>query len=247
MAIPRSFSVSFPLAEEDHISAVSGSPYFVHKSPEAFRMLCTSPHLKCFSAPMDYLRWNDQIASKFFNPEAAGRRVYLHVTRELIAEIGRDEGIAVPDFVRSVKGGPPWCSGVPLCLRAKEAFVGWRKVPSKLLFPPYIGFLGLFVLAAGLGEDGEFSMQAYYPRLRKLLGDEESTRPYPHFEEMRELWADLERWSQGDKHGEIGVFEYPATGRFVNVGVPISQTILTEQERRDLPADSNSLILPPSI
>jgi hypothetical protein len=200
-------------------------------------MLCTSPHLKCFSAPMDYLRWNDQIASKFFNPEAAGRRVYLHVTRELIAELGRDEGIAVPDFVRSVKGGPPWCGGAPLCLRAKEAFVGWRKrkVPSKLLFPPYIGFLALFVLAAGLGDEGEFSIQAYYPRLRKLLGDEQSTRPYPYFEEMRELWADLERWSQGDKHGEIGVFEYPATGRFVNVGVPISQTILTEQERRDLP------------
>jgi len=186
---------------------------------------------------MDYLRWNDQIASKFFNPEAAGRRVYVHVTRELIAEIGRDEGIAVPDFVRSVKGGPPWCSGAPLCLRAKEAFVGWRKrkVPSKLLFPPYIGFLALFVLAAGLGEEGEFSIQAYYPRLRKLLGDVQSTGPYPHFEEMRELWADLEKWSQGDKHGEIGLFEYPATGRFVNVGVPISQTILTEQERRDLP------------
>jgi hypothetical protein len=186
---------------------------------------------------MDYLRWNDEIASKFFSPEAAGRRVYLQVTTELIAEIGRDEGVAVPDFVRSVKGGPPWCSGVPLCLRAKEAFTGWRKrkSPSKLLFPPYIGFLSLFVLAAGLGEEGEFSIQAYYPRLRKLLGEEQSTKPYPFFHEMRQLWADLETWSQRDQRSELGIFEYPATGRFVNVGVPISQTILTEQERRDLP------------
>src|SRR5439155_23833558 len=86
-----------------------------------------------------------------------------------------------------------------------------------------------------LGDEGEFSIQAYYPRLRKLLGDEQSTRPYLYYEEMRALWADLETWSQGDKHGEMGVFEYPATGRFVNVGVPISQTILTDQERRDLP------------
>lgn len=186
---------------------------------------------------MDYLRWNDEIVSKLFNPEAAGRRVYLQVTKELIAEIGRDEGIAVPDFVRSVKAGPSWCSDVPLCLRAKEAFVGWRnrKTPSKLLFPPYVGFLSLFVLAAGLGEDGEFSTQAYYPRLIKLLGEEQSGRPYPHFEYMRELWADLETWSQRDKRGELGIFEYPTTGRFVNVGVPISQIILTEQERRDLP------------
>ncbi|HTR27233.1 MAG TPA: hypothetical protein VMI10_24900 [Terriglobales bacterium] len=186
---------------------------------------------------MDYLRWNDEIASKFFNPEAAGRRVYLHVTKELIAEIGRDKGISFADFVRSIKGGPPWCSGVPLCLRASEAFANWRrrKVPSKLPFPPYIGFLSLFVLAAGLGDEGEFSIQAYYPRLRKLLGEEQSAGPYPHFAGMRDLWADLETWSQSDKHGELGIFEYPPTGRFVNVGVPISQTILTEQERRDLP------------
>ncbi len=62
----------------------------------------------------------------------------------------------MPDFVRSVKAGPPWCSGVPLCLRAKEAFAGWRKrkIPSKLLLPPYIGFLGLFVLAAARARKG---------------------------------------------------------------------------------------------
>ena len=37
-----------------------------------------------------------------------------------------------------------------------------------------------------------------------------------------------------DRHGELGIFEYPATGRFVNVGIPISQATLTEQERENL-------------
>lgn len=185
---------------------------------------------------MDYFCWNDNIAAKFFNPEMAGRRVYLHVTKELIAAIGQDKGVSVPDFVKTVRRGPPWCSAVSLCLRAKEAFSGWRKrkLPVELAFPPYIGFLGLFVLAAGLGDQGEFAIQAYYPRLRKLLGELENSRPYPHFEEMRELWADLETWSQEDKQGELGIFEYPATGRYVNVGIPISQTILTEEERTNL-------------
>src|SRR5262249_20809075 len=82
----------------------------------------------------------------------------------------------------------------------------------------------------------EFASQAYYPRLRKLLGEEETEKVYPHFSEMRLLWADLETWTQRDKAGQLGIFEYPTTGRLVNVGVPISQAILTEQERKNLPA-----------
>jgi hypothetical protein len=183
---------------------------------------------------MDYLRWNDQIAVKFFNSGMVGRRVFLNVTAELINEVGNAENVRVPDFIRTVKTGPPWCSGVPLCDRAIEALAGWRR--RKLDFPPYICFLALFVLAAGVGEEGEFASQAYYPRLRKLLGEEEAEKPYPHFSDMRLLWADLENWTQRDKDGKLGIFEYPTTGRFVNVGVPISQAILTEQERKLLPA-----------
>lgn len=182
---------------------------------------------------MDYLLWNDRIAAHFFNPEMRGRRVHLHITQELIRDIGKSEAVGISDFIRSVKLGAPWCTGQPVCLGATETMAGWRR--RKRQFPPYIPVLSLFVLAAAVGDEGEFAAQAYYPRLRKLLGEEQDGKPYPHFSEMRSLWRDLEVWTQRDMSGAIGVFEFPATGRLVHVGVPISQVILTADERRSLP------------
>jgi len=183
---------------------------------------------------MDYLHWNDGVAARFFNPKVAHRRVFMNVTPEVISEVGKPENLHLQDFVRVARIGPAWSfHGDSLCERALEVLANWRR--RRLDFPPYIGFLAIFVLAAGIGDEGEFASQAYYPRLRKLLGEEESDGPYPHFHEMRSLWSDLESWSHRDRGGELGLFEYPATGRLVNVGLPISQAILTDQERHALP------------
>lgn len=53
---------------------------------------------------------------------------------------------------------------------------------------------------------------------------------------MRHLWDDLETWTQKDRAGELGIFQARVTSRFIHVGIPISQTILSEQERLALPA-----------
>jgi hypothetical protein len=53
---------------------------------------------------------------------------------------------------------------------------------------------------------------------------------------MLELWDDLERWANHDKDGSLGVFEARIAGKWIHVGLPLAQTILTEQERRSLPA-----------
>jgi hypothetical protein len=52
---------------------------------------------------------------------------------------------------------------------------------------------------------------------------------------MRTLWEDLETWSQRDKHGEVGIFQVNLSTRLIHVGIPISQTILSEGERLLLP------------
>jgi hypothetical protein len=52
---------------------------------------------------------------------------------------------------------------------------------------------------------------------------------------MFELWDDLERWSVQDRHGELGVFEARTVGGWVHVGLPLAQTVLTEEERHALP------------
>lgn len=178
-----------------------------------------------------YMKWNDALARHFFRPEFGGQAVWLFVTDDLIDELGTtiEEGDSSA-FVDAVKIGPPWATTGSLCQRALHAYEGWRE--RGLDCPPYIGYLALFVLAAGL--EGDFARHAYYPRLRALLG-EEGDRALPSFDRMLELWDDLDRWSARDRNGEVGVFEARIVGGHIHIGLPIAQTILSEEERRALP------------
>jgi hypothetical protein len=183
-------------------------------------------------AQMEYSGWNNLIAARFFNPEMAERRVYLSASQELINELGKGDGVGYADFIEAVKRGPEDVYVGGLCEKAQQLFRHWRR--KHLPFPPYLGYLTFFVLAAGL--KGSFAAHAYYPRLRKLLGEEPVTGMYPHFDHMRSLWEDLEKWSQVDQKGELGIFELRVTSGFKHVGVPISQVILSDRERSLLPA-----------
>src|SRR5688572_2573345 len=127
---------------------------------------------------MTYLQWNDAIAAAFFRPEMAGRDVLLSVTHDQVRALGRGDDVG--RFINAVAQGPPWAdSNLGLCQKALQALDDWRE--RNLDFPPYIGFLGLFVLAVGV--DGPFPPHSYYPRLRTLLGwqDVESGAP-PSFD-----------------------------------------------------------------
>ncbi|WP_377477329.1 MAG: hypothetical protein P2A85_02495 [Microcoleus anatoxicus] len=181
---------------------------------------------------MDYLKWNNLIAAHFFKNEMAGRSVHLYVTEELITDIGQESGADLPDFIEAIKTGPPWVKRQGLCVKALETQDNWR--PRELDYPPYIGYLALFVLAAGI--EGDFAAHSYYPRLRTLLGEEPTPGQYPSFDRMSKLWEDLEKWSHEDKSGELGIFNSNSVGKRKHIGLPIAQTLLIEKERRALPA-----------
>lgn len=175
-----------------------------------------------------YLGWNDRLAALFFRPEMAGRSVHLYATTELVSGLGIG---TLDDFLKAVKVGPSWVPHrMGICQKAYRTFKNWRR--KELLYPPYIAYLGLFVLAAGL--EGDFAPYAYYPRLRTLIGEPPGST-VPSFHRMLDLWDDLERWSNHDKRGELGVFNIHIAGSWIHVGLPIAQTILTERERKSLP------------
>ena len=180
---------------------------------------------------MNYLEWNNFIARKFFNENMAGREVLLYVNEETINQIGAEAGVGVEDFIQSVKVGPDWVCEGELCQKALQSYRGWRI--KHLEYPPYIAYLALFVLAATRG--GDYDPHAYYPRLRDLLGEPDSSGTPPHFDKMAELWEDLEEWSTEDRHEELGRFIARIRGGFVHVGRPLSQTLLSDDERGCLP------------
>lgn len=180
---------------------------------------------------MDYLKWNNSIAAHFFKNEMAGRSVHLYVTEELITDIGQESGADFSDFIEAIKIGLPGAKRKGLCVKAWETQENWLR---ELDYPPYIGYLALFVLAAGI--EGDFATNSYYPGLRTLLGEEPTTGQYPSFDRMSKLWEDLEKWSNEDKSGELGIFNSNSVGKRKHIGLPIAQTLLTEKERRALPA-----------
>jgi hypothetical protein len=163
----------------------------------------------------------------------AGRPVHLYVTEELIAELGQASNADLQNFIKAVKTGPVGVTGKGICQRALASLEYWKYRCGRRRYPLYIGYLALFVLSAGI--EGDFSSNEYYRRLWALLDKKDITRPYPGFDRMRELWDDLERWANEEKSGELGIFNINVTGRWVHVGRPIAQTLLTEQERKALP------------
>lgn len=179
---------------------------------------------------MDYLKWNNLIAKHFFNESNSGREVLLYVNEELIKELGVRFSADVNDFIESVKNGPDWVTRLGFCQRALQVFEGWRK--KKIEYPPYISYLAFFVLAAGTESD--FATHAYYPRVWKLLGEPEDSGTLPSFDKMIKLWDDLEKWSREDKHEELGRFVARIRGELWKVGLPLSQTLISEDERKHL-------------
>ena len=178
----------------------------------------------------NYLLWNNAIAKRFFNPDMAGRSVYLYVNDKLISDLESELGHAAGSFMDAVQEGPRWTTRPGICQRALQARRGWRA--RGFDFPPYIAYLGLFVLAGGT--DGDFEPHAYYPRLRDLLGDP-GDGMVPSFHRMQELWYDLETWSELDLAGELGLFRARSIGGHIHIGYPLAQSLLTEQERKSLP------------
>ena len=176
-----------------------------------------------------YQQWNDALAQHFFGPEKAGINVYLYVNHDLIQSLEQSL-VGAGLFLDAVVGRDIGYDADGVCQRALRALRYWEY--SRQGFPPYIAYLGLFVLASDI--DGDFAPNAYYPRLWDLLG-EQRTGSVPSFSLMSQLWDDLEDWTVRYRGGEVGVFQSRSVGGNLHIGYPLSQSMLAEQDRRALP------------
>jgi hypothetical protein len=189
---------------------------------------------------MEYLEWNNLIAKHFFNEENAGKEVLLYVNDEIIKDIGK--GADVEDFIQSIKSGPSWAYHGRICQKALQTFVRWRD--RNLDYPPYIGYLAFFVLAAITETD--YASYSYYPGFWKRLNEPQTLGTPPSFGRMILLWDDLEKWSTEDKHEELGRFTTWIRGSWRKIGLPLSQTIISKDEQKHLPALFEAAGLDPS-
>ena len=180
---------------------------------------------------MNYLEWNDVIAKKFFNDDMASREVLLYVNEKLINNLDTGGNENVVDFIDSIKTGPSWVTKREICDKALQSYKNWRIKDFE--YPPYIAYLAFFVLAATTG--GDFNQKAYYPRYWELLGEINKSGTPRQFDKIELLWDDLEIWSTEDKHEEVGRFTARIRGGMKHIGRPLSQTLFSDDERKNLP------------
>ncbi len=160
----------------------------------------------------------------------------LRAIAERVGYFGDDPRGALAAAVRAVTAGANGNFSLEsLEVRTKRWLSSKTKRPEP---PPCLAFLAVTALAAedmGTSEE-DIAGHAYYARLAKLLGrdkDDHSVRQqYAKFAEF--LWRCLNRWLE-DLDGERGIpTAYALTHRYV--GLPVSQALVREGDRRKFPA-----------
>lgn len=179
-----------------------------------------------------YITWNKLIVDYFFNPDKAGKEVILFLNEEAIKNIGKENGMGMVDFIQAIINGTTKSSKDRVCQEAKELYSNWKD--ARIGVPPYVGYLAFFVLVAATQYE-DVAPNAYYPKFWKLLGGQDTTGTPKGFHEMHELWDDLERWTKEDKNEEFGIFKVRIRGGMRHIGIPLFQSLCSNEELNNLP------------
>lgn len=188
----------------------------------------------------EYLRWNQAIAEVVYPEGSEAIPTYMDLEApelrriaELANHVGSDPRKALSGAVRriTVDGAghfrlSPVVDSTKLWMREEH------KQP-----PPCLAFLAVTVLAAeDMGNSREdLASHAYYARLARLLGlrDDDPILRQQYTKHAEYLWRSLNTWLE-DLNGERGLpTAYALTHRYV--GLPMSQALVREGDRRKFP------------
>lgn len=187
-----------------------------------------------------YLTWNQSIADVIY-PLGNEAPAYMDLESEELAAIAERAGYSGPEpdkalveVVRSVvvnRDNKLYLR--PLELRTLE----WKRQGDIEVPPPCLAFLAVTALAAeDMGQsDDKLAANAYYPRLARRLdlpaGDKSVEIQYRKYAEF--FWQCLNTWlaNHDGLHGLPTA--YALTHRYV--GLPMSQALIREGDRRKFP------------
>jgi hypothetical protein len=180
-----------------------------------------------------YEAWNEALAERYYPRTNWGRPAYLSLDDDELDEIepaGAEPGAeSLSNAVRTTLGTGD--SRFAWHILARDR---WRE--NEQGYPPYIGLLGLCVLAASrMARDSQRGIEsnAYYPQLNLLLGRGTFAGMPSGFEVVGSLWKDLCRWL--DSHdGAYGTSTARQHSFFIHVGWPMSQCLLRRADRHRL-------------
>lgn len=190
---------------------------------------------------VEYRAWNRAVADVIYPMNVDALPAYMDLEEEELQKIataagyhGSDAGRALADAVRGVTIMTDGRFGLSALSAETRRWAAQKKAVDP---PPCLAFLAVSVLAAEeMGDNQEdLASNAYYARLARLLrlpDDDRSLRQqYPRNAEY--LWRCLNIWLE-NLDGQRGLpTAYALTYRFV--GLPMSQALVREGDRRKFP------------
>lgn len=199
---------------------------------------------------MNYSEWNDLLAKIFFNPENAGKDIYLYLSKQDLINHARNKFNGIPDediwadFINAIKFTfhdkfGHRISYLPINVPI-QLYNTWNKVET----PPFIAFLILYILPLTVSYEEHFSSNNFYGKVNiffRKYGITNASRKEViktgNFHAISHLWDELEEWSIIKKNCELGVFELKKFGnqKWKYVGKPFSQCVLHPKVINKLP------------
>jgi len=184
--------------------------------------------------PLSYLEWNQKFFDYYFNEDNQGNEVQLYADQALIETLGGDKE-KLEDFLNTIKQWDGYSKSQNFCQRAHQTMVEWREHPKRFNCPPYIAYLVFFVFVSTTNDPVE-GRDSYHRKLNILLDQpDRDIHPQQSFYSIFELWEDLEHWTTITKKGKYGQYTKWSHGRFDHVGVPLSQSLISYEEKKRLP------------
>lgn len=214
---------------------------------------------------MKYLEWNRAIGNYFFNSKKAGKEVLLYITQQEIIRLGLKVGTfssseeSWSDYCNAVKNGFPEIGAkngliekINIVTNKWLLYERWtfelKKSGLKLdniciesedgvVFPFYLGYLVLLIVPLTQNIDG-YRSNSYYPKLNDFLKQNDiAPADVKALNFKYDIWANLEKWSKQYYQTDLGIFEKRNFGssKWIHVGKPFSQCILTPKHLKNIP------------
>lgn len=205
-----------------------------------------------------YFRWNQALADVIFTKKSADRPVYLDMDDDVLRLVadraGAEPSQVVSQLSSAVRGtlrfdGPGGVFDPHLLdLRMWQGQLKQEGRSQPIPPPPVIALLAVFTLAAeSMGADATFAANAYYPRLCELLHIQERQQARwlesSYRDCAEQLWRGLTDWLVATD-GQFGLpSAFALSHRYV--GLPMSQALVRDADRRRLPLMFHRYGLPP--
>jgi hypothetical protein len=190
-----------------------------------------------------YDAWNAAVAEEFFAGRWGGRPVYLDLEDDVYGRLRASALAAYPpapeELIAAVRPTLRFAEHGSLFARHLRRLARWRR-DSTQVPPPVLAVLALLSLVAEqMHSDIDFSSSNYYGRFVQMLGEDindDSLRQKVvrgFAEGSHAMWRELNDWVS-DEPDVRGIPTAYAFDFRVHVGVPMSQALVREPDRRRL-------------